>query len=323
MTYRPPVLAPLGALASGFIAVVLGAACAASSSDASFGGGYQLPPTADANTGVPSGFSSSSSSSSQGSSTSNPVEGNPLCNASHYAGRCYPDDPVTAQACAIAPDGSADYDLDAGYGDAAVSCHVVPLADAEAGVGPACQAAGTHVDGQTCNTSSDCAPTFECVSPGVCRQYCCYSTCDSTQFCDIQRETPAAGGLPVPVCMPIRPCVLLAKPAAAVTDEGGESDAGSACAAEETCAVVSLTNGVALTSCVENGRAGVGASCDSEHCAAGLMCIGTSGNRRCYELCHTMDASSECPSSQTCTGGLPLFTDPTAGVCKMPVTQDL
>src|SRR5437868_13016014 len=149
MTYRPPVLAPLGALASALVAVALGPACASSSSDAFFGGGYQLPNTSDANSGGASSFSSGSSSSSPGISTSNPLEGNPLCNASHYAGRCYPDDPITAQACAIAPDGSADYDLDAGYGDAAVSCHVVPLADADAGVGPACQAAGTHVDGQS------------------------------------------------------------------------------------------------------------------------------------------------------------------------------
>jgi hypothetical protein len=326
MTSRSSAFASLGALVCAFAAVALGAACAETGGASDFSSTY-APPVTDA-----SGSSSSTniglgnSDASTGVTTSNPVEGNPLCNASHYTGRCYPDDLITAQACAIAPDGSADYDLDAGYGDAAVSCHVVPVADAEAGVGPTCKAAGPGTDGTTCITSTDCAPSFECVSPGVCRQYCCYSTCDSTQFCDIQRETTEAGGLPVPVCMPIRPCALLASSAAPNATDGGESDADAgpsgACAAGQTCAVVSLSSGVALTSCVENGSAGAGTSCDAEHCGAGLMCLGTSGSRRCFQLCHTLDASSECPSTQTCTGGLPLFTDPMAGVCRAPVSQD-
>jgi hypothetical protein len=150
--------------------------------------------------------------------------------------------------------------------------------------------------------------------------------------------------------MPIQPCTLLSKAAVAVVDGGhgatdadttdaetvdangadvnapdsdaAEINAPGTCAADQTCAVVALASGVALTSCVQNGNAGVGASCESEHCAAGLMCIGTSGNRRCYQLCHTLDASTDCPSTQTCTGGLPLFTDPMAGVCKTPVSQD-
>jgi hypothetical protein len=346
MKSRPSLLGSLGALASALAAITLGAACSTSASDASFNGGYTPIPT-DASASAPDIALGEDTGSSVGT---NPVQGSPLCNASHYTGRCYPDDLTTAQACGIAPDGSASFDLDAGYGDAAVACHVVPLADAEAGVGPVCTAAGTGTDGAACRTSTDCASSFECVGSGVCRQYCCYSTCDSTQFCDIQRETPAAGGLPVPVCMPIQPCTLLKQSPAAGLDGGnGPSDAAAdadttdgnanggntpdghaaepnapgTCAADQTCAVVALTSGVALTSCVQNGNAGVGASCESEHCAAGLMCIGTSGNRRCYQLCHTLDASTECPSNQTCTGGLPLFTDPMAGVCRTAVSQDL
>jgi hypothetical protein len=351
MMSRSSVLGSLGALTSALAAITLGAACAANSSSDAFSSGYTPVPT-DASTSAPDiGLGSDAGSTSP---STNPVQGNPLCNASHYSGRCYPDDLTTAQACGIAPDGSANYDLDAGYGDAAVACHVIPLADA--GVAPACTVAGTGTDGDTCRTSTDCAPSFECVGQGVCRQYCCYSTCDSTQFCDIQRETAAAGGLPVPVCMPIQPCTLLSKAAPAAVDGGHgatDADTGDAdtadgngggpnapdgnaadgntaganapgtCAADQTCAVVALTSGVALTSCVQNGNAGVGASCESEHCAAGLMCIGTSGNRRCYQLCHTLDASTDCPSTQTCSGGLPLFTDPMAGVCRTTVSQDL
>lgn len=323
MISRTSVVVPMGALVA---ATALVAACAANSGTASFGGGYNLPAT-DANSGVPDIAVGDTGSAATGPSA---VEGNPLCNATHYSGRCYPDDPTTAQACGIAPDGSADYDLDAGYGNAAVACHVVPLADAEAGVGPVCKPAGTGGDGASCHDSTDCAPSFECVGSGVCRQYCCYSGCDTTQFCDIQPETAQENGIPVPVCVPIRPCTLLVDPSDASAVESGDADAGDAgalpagsCAADETCAVVTTVSAVPLTSCVQNGGAGVGASCDSDHCSAGLMCIGTSGNRHCYQLCHTLDASSECPSTQSCTGGLPLFTDPMTGVCKTPISQDL
>ncbi len=240
------------------------------------------------------------------------IQGNPLCNASRNSGQCYPDDFTTAQSCGIVPDGSPAFDLDGGSADAAVACHVAPSSVPDAGPTPVCRAAGTGGDGDGCHGPTDCAPSFECVGAGICRQYCCYAACDTTQFCDIQRETPAAGGLPVPVCMPIRPCTLL-----------DESSDGGGCYPNETCAVVAIVDGNPMTSCVANGTANVGESCDSEHCAGGSMCVGNPGSRRCYQLCHTADASSECPASQTCTGGLPLFTDPLTGVCKAPITADL
>src|SRR5208282_5372311 len=33
-----------------------------------------------------------------------PRQGSPLCNASRFAGSCYPDDPATAKGCGPAPD---------------------------------------------------------------------------------------------------------------------------------------------------------------------------------------------------------------------------
>jgi hypothetical protein len=115
--------------------------------------------------------------------------------------------------------------------------------------------------------------------------------------------------------MPLRPCGLPGEP----------SDAGQCSLGVETCAVVlagASDESVPVASCVQTGAATVGESCVSAHCAAGLTCIGSWGNKICYRLCATTDASSECPGSQVCSGGLPLFPDPSTGVCKQPVQAD-
>lgn len=245
------------------------------------------------------------------------TQGSPLCNASHVSSTCYPDDPTTAQACDTAADGAAGYDPDAGYGDAALGCHVV-AGDAgdDAGVGPACLPAGLGAAGSACRDSTDCAPTYECVGAsgaGTCRRYCCYTACGAGTFCDVQPEANATGPatVAVPVCMPVRPCGLL----------GEVTDAGACAQYAETCAVVSLANGYA-ESCVATGPAAVGESCDARHCGAGLTCLGAWGSRLCYKLCHTTDASSDCPPTQACAGGLPLFSDPMTGVCKTASNTD-
>jgi hypothetical protein len=97
--------------------------------------------------------------------------------------------------------------------------------------------------------------------------------------------------------MPLKPCRLL--------DDVG--DAGT-CAPSETCAVVWDENGT--TSCVPVGEAHAGESCETRHCAAGLMCLG----RQCLTLCHTANPV-QCAAGQICTGGLPVFPDPLVGVC--------
>ncbi len=246
-------------------------------------------------------------------------QGSPLCAA--RAADCYPDVPSTAKLCDIAPDGGP-YDSTAGYGDVKLACRVlagtgaVPAPNGGAsecapGVHPECTPAGSAGDGSWCKSSAECAPTYDCVGSGTagqgtCQHYCCSGNteCLAAQFCDIQ-TTVAASSIQIPVCMPIHPaggCTLLDP---------------TACPATETCAVVREDGS---TSCVAVGAAKAGQSCDYDHCAANLVCLGTPGQRLCYQLCHTATSTSaaECPasSSQTCKGGLPLFPDPSVGICQ-------
>ncbi|HEY1693194.1 MAG TPA: hypothetical protein VGG39_13595 [Polyangiaceae bacterium] len=228
--------------------------------------------------------------------------GSPLC----YAGpssACYPDDPSTAKACGLAPDGGA-YSATAGYDNATLACRVTPTTASQNGgagvAAPACVPAGTAADGAWCKSSDECQAAFDCVGAGTCQRYCCSGNvqCAQQDFCDIQ-PTAQTSTVVVPVCMPIHPangCKLL--------DQDG-------CAATETCSVV-RENG--LTSCVAVGSAKAGQSCDEAHCGAGLVCLGAPGERQCYQLCHT--AQTECTAPAACKGGLPLFPDPTVGICQ-------
>jgi hypothetical protein len=101
-------------------------------------------------------------------------EGNPLCNASHFGGACYPDDPTTAKSCGLT---YADAEADA---PTSLGCRVTPAAaTAQTGastpgaVQPACFPAGIGTDGTDCTDGSDCLPGFDCVGSGTCRRYCC------------------------------------------------------------------------------------------------------------------------------------------------------
>jgi hypothetical protein len=234
-------------------------------------------------------------------------QGNPLCHASRAIGACYPDDPITPMtATACNTDGGAN---DAGGG---LGCHVSPN-----GSLPVCLAAGPGMDGDHCASSTDCAAGLECVASGTCRPYCCTGPgkCAAGgdaggpgEFCDIQ-QVAGPTDTKVPVCMPIQSCSLLAQ----LT----QVDAGaSQCGAGQTCAVVRGDDGA--TSCVAIGKAMAGDPCDTEHCAAGLVCLGIS-QRKCYELCLTQATAtaplSACPAGLTCQGGLPLFPNPAVGIC--------
>jgi len=239
-------------------------------------------------------------------------QGSPLCNASRSTGCCYPDDPANAQACAqaacqAAPDsGTAQQEGAGAYIGVALGCHLVPAApspDASPGsptITPACLPGGGGLSGFPCTGPDDCSPSYECVgtSTATCQHYCCdgNESCPSLQFCDIQPTFPSPP-TKVPVCMPTQPCGLL--------DD-------LSCGAGETCAVVRDDG---QTSCVAVGNAGAGQSCDTGHCARGLVCLGAPGARSCDVLCHTATAK-ECSSGEKCRGGLPLFTDPTVGICQ-------
>ncbi len=236
------------------------------------------------------------------------VSGSPLCAGSDGDGgslvrTCDPDSPTPAGMCStLAPDGGL-YNPSGGYADASLACRVVPSASiATGGIGgsPTCALPGPGTDGASCEGGSDCAAGFDCVGPGVCRHYCCAGNgpCAGSQFCDIQPLAHATT-TQVPVCVPIEPpggCGLLA---------------AASCPSGETCAVVREDG---ATSCVENGSAKAGDSCETQHCAAGLVCLGTAGLRMCFTLCHT--SSATCVAPDTCQGGLPLFQDPTIGVCR-------
>jgi hypothetical protein len=236
-------------------------------------------------------------------------QGSPLC-AAQPPSDCYPDDPSTAKACDLAPDGGP-YNATSGYDNAKLACRVQASPNSAAGVQPVCAPAGTAGDGSWCKSSEECAPTYDCVGAGTCQRYCCSgnSECLTAEFCDIQ-TTVATSSIEVPVCMPIHPaggCTLL--------DPTSCCSGTAACA--QTCAVVREDG---ATSCVAVGAAKAGESCDYDHCAAGLVCLGTPGQRLCFQLCHVgaTSSSNECSASpqQSCKGGLPLFPDPTIGICQ-------
>ena len=227
------------------------------------------------------------------------LQGSPLCNAA--ATSCYPDHPTTAKACEEAPDGGT-YSSVGGYDNAALACRVVaaPPNATSAGQSPTCAPAGSAGDGSWCKSSSECQPAFDCVGAGTCQHYCCSGNaeCVADEFCDIQ-PTAHSYSVEIPVCMPIHPaagCKLLDP---------------TACGVAETCAVVRDDG---ATSCVAIGGVMAGQECDKEHCAAGLVCLGTPASRTCFQLCATTSAEG-CLPGQTCQGGLPLFPDPAIGIC--------
>jgi hypothetical protein len=224
-------------------------------------------------------------------------DGSPLCNAVSWSG-CYPDDPSTsnAQECNLAPDGGP-YDPAGGYDKAQLACRVRRAAN-EPGVTPVCAPAGTLTAGMHCGSSDDCAAGYECVGDGICRSYCCSGQCSNgNEFCDIEATTTDPM-LRVPVCAPTRACNLL----------------DGQCGATETCAVVGEDG---ATSCVAIGSAHAGDGCDTRQCGRGLVCLGQSGSRNCYILCHVASENTECASTpkQKCKGGLPLFPTPGIGIC--------
>lgn len=223
-----------------------------------------------------------------------------LC--AHTSSSCDPDVADTAQSCALAPDGGP-YDPAGGYAAAPLACRVQPAASVSAngqGSEPACSVAGAGMDGAACKSGTDCAAGFDCIGSGECRHYCCEGNtmCAGTEFCDVQ-PLALASTTKVPVCMPIMPaggCMLLVP---------------NQCPMGETCSIVREDG---TTGCVEIGDRKAGDPCDAAHCAAGLVCLGAPDARLCYELCHT--SSATCSQPQTCQGGLPLFQDPSVGVCR-------
>jgi hypothetical protein len=224
---------------------------------------------------------------------------------------CLPDDdgvislPYEGLRCAEPPlDGGSDASTKA------KGCRLHAQNDGPSGTAPAyaphCSrdADRNGTDGVSCASGTDCAPGFDCVEGDkgpVCRRYCCSGSCEEqtsqnagATFCDLRRLVDSLDHK-APVCMPLKSCKLFA--------------AGD-CSELETCAVVTEKG---QTGCVERGTAKAGEPCETDHCEAGLTCLGSAGGRRCYKLCRI--EGSDCTPTQTCTPGS-IFHDMTLGVCQ-------
>jgi hypothetical protein len=305
MRYR----VPLFALAPALLAP---AACSVSAPGSAFSAGPAMTavgnPAADAGAGESAPAAEDDAGSGVDAMLAQTQQNNVLCLVTTSG--CDPDAPDTASNCHESPDGGS-YDPSAGYGAAVLACRVEPSAVAtndSLGMATWCSVAGAGMTGNTCSTSTDCGAGFDCVgatSP-TCRHYCCAgnSQCASSDFCDIQ-PLAAASTTKVPVCMPIEHdgCSLLTSLPNAASP--------SMCGPDQTCAIVREDG---TTGCVEVGGKTADQSCDTDHCAAGYVCLGALNERLCYALCDT--TKSECSAPQTCQGGLPLFQDPTVGVCR-------
>jgi hypothetical protein len=225
----------------------------------------------------------------------NPYIGSPLCKATTAS--CSPDsyvamvagDPGPMTTCNGGDAGAPDPDGGAEAGP--TSCRV------NAGGGnlePTCVPAGYGHDGDTCATGADCAPGFDCTGSGTCRSYCCQGQClEKTQFCDVQPMYTSTAL--VPVCMPVVACKLLE---------------ATGCPASQTCSIVRDDG---TTSCVATGPAGVGDSCDTAHCAVGLVCLGQPSVRFCFQLCDL--TNPQCPANTQCKQDA-LSKEPTVGICE-------
>jgi len=234
--------------------------------------------------------------------------GNPLCNFMPRGG-CMPDDDssrLTAEALKCGGESDA--------GDAGMAATVDSMGcrihrETVDTFAPECLAinvAAAGGDGVACKSGTDCAAGFDCVAGDngtkQCRHYCCAGTCKGHEsqsggatFCDVQDLVDV--NQKAPVCMPLKHCELLGT---------GE------CNTNESCAVVTESGD---TGCVAVGEKQVGASCDADHCAAGLTCLGTAGSRECFKLCKV--SSNDCGAAQICATST-VFKDPNFGICQNP-----
>jgi len=290
----------LAALALGAgTAIVVG--CSSSSADSAFGS--ETPPKDD-----PNAFGGNPTLPTTDAASPKPptYRGNPLCQVK--PGSCMPDDDgyrrtANTEECAKPPPGAGDAATMDPYEGS--GCRIARV---ENGIAPTCStktlaAAG---DGASCDLGQDCAPGFDCVAgekgAKACRHYCCSGTCKGQMsknggatFCDVQSLVDV--NVKAPVCMPLKHCTLLG------TNE---------CTQYESCAVVTESGD---TGCVTVGEKQVGGSCDEDHCAATLTCLGQPGSRKCYKLCKVN--SSECGPAQICTTST-VFKDPEFGICQKP-----
>jgi hypothetical protein len=284
------------ALSAGALVAAFGCGGIGVTSDSAFAGPYSdgLPPDPGEDGGGTPKYLTDAGAAADAANTG--FLSNPLC--LHRTGTCDPDlsnvptatNPTTAtEQCGgeqsdAAPDAKVEY-----------ACHVTKTANGA--VAPTCTASGASAG--ACGTSAICKAGFECIGAqaGECRRYCCDSAaCDPATFCDVQAIVST--DVIVPVCMPIVNCELLS--------------AASPCRDTQQCGIVDQTKGT--TSCIDVGPRKEGEECETDHCDRGLVCLGTTGSRKCFQLCQTNDTSS-CTMGQRCLTNSVVFKGADVGIC--------
>jgi hypothetical protein len=155
-----------------------------------------------------------------------------------------------------------------------------------------CAPAGKTLESQFCSSDDDCAPGLTCTGePGLgrCFRFCCHAWDDpgsipdaggGTHYCTPQ-PLAARPSEKVPVWVKLDNCTLL--------------DDMLQCTEGKTCTVVTNDG---RTSCVPAGTGRDYASCVTEACDRGYVCLGTV-DRQCRKLCKETDPAG-CPTGSYC-----------------------
>jgi hypothetical protein len=156
-----------------------------------------------------------------------------------------------------------------------------------------CAPAGKTLESQFCKSDDDCAPGLACTGDpegGRCFRFCCKAWTmpqlapdagGGTHYCTPQ-PLAARPTEKVPVWVKLDNCTLL--------------DDMLQCIAGHTCTVVTNDG---RTSCVQAGTGRDYASCATEPCDRGYVCLGTT-DRRCRKLCKESEGSTACPAGGYC-----------------------
>lgn len=187
-----------------------------------------------------------------------------------------------------APGSDAASDADAGA-PATLACRIVLRENRSVA---ACAPSGSVTESNFCASDDECAPGLACVGLGGlgrCLRYCCaeWSTPSpppdggsATHYCTPQ-PLAARPTERIPVWVKLDNCTLL--------------DDALQCAKGTTCTVVTNDG---RTTCVPAGSGRDYASCATEPCDRGYVCLGTL-DRRCRKLCRD-GGTTECSGGAYC-----------------------
>ncbi|MCH2108686.1 MAG: hypothetical protein MK135_05120 [Polyangiaceae bacterium] len=248
---------------------------------------------------------------------------NPLCGT----GICFPDFPDycdAAQGDGLGGFGGMGPGLPqgglgglGGLDGAAVACHVRPpntCASDECTTIRACSRAGEQLEGEPCQSNTDCAPSMACVErqgKGFCAAYCCAgeTSCSEGQYCGEAKSKQYSETI-LPVCLAVDACDFAAEANCHAT---GSCECGQG----YSCTPQKDTN---ANVCVLSGTLAPGEPCTGQspsECQGGAVCSLEEG---CLKLCEisaaeklSSESSASCPEGFRCAKP-PEFPD-NLGVC--------